>query len=89
MASSVAIAPRACVGDPAFDLIDWAFFGGGDAAALARRAERLAAEAGLDPGSLRRWCACTGVLVATGRIVRGNRPTEHVPGLLELAEADL
>ena len=85
----VAIDPRACVGDPAFDLIDWVFRGGGDEAALARRAERLADGAGLDPESLRRWCGCTAVLDAVSRLVRGDRSTEAVPSLLALAEAEL
>lgn len=85
----VAIDPRACVGDPAFDLIDWVFFGGGDAGVLVSRAERLAAEAGVDPESLRRWCACTAVLLAISKLVRGNRSVGHVPALLELAEAEI
>ena len=85
----VAIDPRACVGDPAFDLIDWVFRGGGDEAALARRAERLAAEAVVDPASLRRWCACTAVLDAISRLVRGDRSGEAVPSLLALADAEL
>ena len=85
----MSIDPRARVGDPAFDLIDWVFWGGGDEAALARRAERLAAEAGVDPGSLRRWCGCMAVLDATSRLVRGDRSTEAVPSLLALADAEL
>ena len=84
----VAIDPRACVGDPAFDLIDWVFRGGGDKAALVRRAERLADGAGLDPESLRRWCGCTAVLDAVSRLVRGDRSTEAVPSPLALADAE-
>lgn len=85
----VAIDPRACVGDPAFDLIDWVFWGGGDELMMAGRAERLAAEAGVDPRSLRRWCGCTAVLDAISRLVRGDRSTEAVPSLLALADAEL
>jgi streptomycin 6-kinase len=45
----VAIDPRPCVGDPAFDVIDWVFHGDADAATWA-------AATGCDAGRLARWC---------------------------------
>ena len=79
----VAIDPRACVGDPAFDLIDWALTAswaeGGDESALIHRARWLAGEAGADPDSLIRWCRCTAVLVAIARLSRGDAPASIRP----------
>lgn len=79
----VAVDPRACVGDPAFDLIDWVFAEisaeGGDESALMHRAGRLAGEAGADPGSLIRWCRCTAVLVSIARLPRGDDPVSIRP----------
>ncbi len=80
----VAIDPRPCIGDPAFDLIDWVFFGRGDVSTLVRRAERLAGEAVVDTGSLVGWCQCTAVLVAIARLLRGEN-SEDVHPLLEFA----
>ena len=82
----VAIDPRACVGDPAFDLIDWVFRGGDDDdGGLARRAGWLAEEAGVDAESLRRWCGCTAVLEAIRRLVREGDSPDAVHPLLAFA----
>lgn len=81
----VAVDPRACAGDPAFDLIDWVLVEGLEARQWPGRAERLAAGAGVDPDALWRWCGCTAVLIAIGRIHRGNGSTDYVESLLALA----
>lgn len=83
----VAIDPRACVGDPAVDLIDWVFVGG--ETMLASRAEWLAEEAGVDPSSLRRWCGCTAVLEATRLLTTGDGSAEAVRSLLAFAENEV
>ncbi len=82
----VAIDPRACVGDPAFDLIDWVFAEGGGGSTLARRAGWLAEEAGIDPDSLIDWCRCTAVLVSIARLSRGGNAGD-VRSLLEFASS--
>lgn len=81
----VAIDPRARVGDPAFDLIDWVFCGGGDEGELARRAGWLAEEADVDSDSLWRWCGCIAVLEAIRRLVREGDSADDVHPLLALA----
>lgn len=80
----VAVDPRACVGDPAFDLIDWVFAEGGDESTLTRRAGWLAGEACVDPDSLIHWCRCTAVLVSIARLSRGD-DSAIIPPLLEFA----
>ena len=81
----VAIDPRACVGDPAFDLIDWVLVGGGDERTAMPRAEKLADLTGVDPAKLWRWCESTAVLIAISRLVWLNRPTDATHSLLALA----
>ena len=49
----VAIDPRPCVGDPAFDVVDWVFCGTDDPRECARRCHGFAA----DPQRVRLWCA--------------------------------
>ena len=80
----VAIDPRACIGDPAFDLIDWVLAGENDANAIARRAGWLSRKVGVDPNSLLQWSECTAVLVAIGKLFRGY-DTGGVQPLLKLA----
>jgi streptomycin 6-kinase len=49
----VAIDPRPCVGDRAFDVVDWVFCGTDDPHEWDRRCHGFAA----DPERVRRWCA--------------------------------
>lgn len=81
----VAIDPRAYVGDPAFDLIDWVLVEGGDERTAMPRAERLADLTGVDPAKLWRWCEITAVLVAISKFVQRDSPTEATRSLLTLA----
>lgn len=82
----VAIDPRACVGDPAFDLIDWVLVDGGDEHTATPRAEWLANQVGVDPARLWRWCESTAVLVAISKLIRSAEPTESTRSLLDLAQ---
>ena len=82
---TVAIDPRACVGDPAFDLIDWVLVEGGDERTAMPRAERLADLTGVDPAKSWRWCESTAVLVAISKFVQRDSPTEATRSLLTLA----
>ncbi len=82
----VAIDPRACVGDPAFDLIDWVLVDGGDERTAMPRAERLADRVGVNPAKLWRWCESTAVLVAIAQLARRAEPNlESTRSLLNLA----
>lgn len=79
----VAIDPRACVGDPAFDLVDWVLVPG--VSRPDHRVEVLSREAGVDREALRRWCGCTAVLVAAVRLVQNGGPSADTCALLALA----
>ena len=81
----VAIDPRACVGDPAFDLIDWVLAEVSDSRTLMRRAEWLALEANAKPENLWRWCCCTAVLIAVVRLLRERRLDDYIRWLLAFA----
>jgi streptomycin 6-kinase len=73
----VAIDPRPCVGDPAFDGVDWVFHRA-DADEWAPRARALAAAIGCDPDRLWRWCVAFAPMIAG----QGGR---DVAALLSLA----
>lgn len=51
----VAIDPRACVGDPCFDVVDFVLDAAGREG-VAERAKRVAEAADLDPDRLHEWC---------------------------------
>lgn len=82
---AVAIDPRPCVGDPAFDAVDWAFLpmaAGGDLeTGLAGLRARMPA---LDVDRLRWWCHALAVLLAVAPL-RRHGPTAHTDALLELS----
>jgi streptomycin 6-kinase len=59
----VAIDPRPCVGDPAFDLVDWVLEG---EMAPPEQAQRIAAATGLDAQRLLAWARATAVLSGLG-----------------------
>jgi streptomycin 6-kinase len=52
----VAIDPRPCVGDAAFDAVDWPFHGTDDPRTWKPRSRELAHALGLDPERLWAWC---------------------------------
>lgn len=70
----VAIDPRPCLGDPAFDAVDWALADGGDEPEVRQRIERLAARVtGLDPDRVWAWCRAMAVVIAAiALIARGD-----------------
>jgi streptomycin 6-kinase len=80
----VAIDPRPCAGDPAFDAVDWVFQGEPDPSRWRPRAGELAAAAGCDGERLWRWCRAFGPMLAAARLLRGARP-EDVAALLALS----
>ncbi|MDT8912799.1 aminoglycoside phosphotransferase family protein [Amycolatopsis sp. PS_44_ISF1] len=77
----VAIDPRPCLGDPAFDAVDWALL---PMAAGGSLEDGVAALPDLDPGRLRAWCAALAPLVALAPL-RAGPPTPFTEALLEMA----
>ncbi|MFE7189425.1 aminoglycoside phosphotransferase family protein [Kitasatospora sp. NPDC057541] len=70
----VAIDPRACLGDPDFDLVDWALDGVTDPAALSARIGALTALVpGADADRVLAWCRATAVVAAAPRLTAGRR----------------
>ncbi len=73
-AGPVAIDPRACLGDPDFDLVDWALDGVTDPAALSTRIAALAhLVPGADADRIHAWCRAAAVLIAAPRLTAGRR----------------
>ncbi|WP_158288199.1 aminoglycoside phosphotransferase family protein [Streptomyces sp. ICBB 8177] len=84
-AGLVAIDPRPCVGDPDFDVVDWALAGATSETAVDDRIRRLAdLVPGLDEARVRGWCRATAVIIAGPRAARGARDP-HTRLLLDLA----
>lgn len=81
----VAIDPRPCVGDPAFDAVDWAFL---PVSQGQRLDDSIAALGGvlpeLDTDRLRGWCEALAVIVALSPLRRGG-PTPYTDMLLRMA----
>lgn len=80
----VAVDPRACVGDPAFDLVDWVLADGGDKGTLRRRARWLARAAGVDLTSLWRWCSCMAVLAVVNQLDSPGRRESTAPDAIRV-----
>ena len=59
----MAIDPRPCVGDPCFDVVDYALAGAGREGVTNRAAE-VADAADLDPGRLHEWCRALAPMIA-------------------------
>ena len=81
----VAIDPRACVGDPCFDAMDYALDGAGRDG-VASRCAALASAAHLDPGRLHEWCRAVAPIIAIGRAGQTGQEAA-VAELLTLARA--
>jgi streptomycin 6-kinase len=66
----VAIDPRPCVGDAAFDAIDWVFWGV-DPPDWKRHGRELARALGVDHQRLSAWCAALAPMLAAAQASRG------------------
>jgi streptomycin 6-kinase len=64
----VAIDPRGCAGDPAFDAVDFALWDAADR----RGVEARIAELAIHGERLLSWCAALAPLIAGARIARGD-----------------
>jgi streptomycin 6-kinase len=79
----VAIDPRACVGDPCFDAVDYALDGAGRDG-VGHRCAALAPAVGLDPGRLYAGCCAIAPIIAISRIGSAGQQ-QAVDELLTLA----
>jgi streptomycin 6-kinase len=79
----VAIDPRACVGDPCFDAVDYLLDGAGRDGVAARCAA-LASASGLDEGRLYAWCRAVAAVVAIAYVTRPDTE-QAVAEMLALA----
>jgi streptomycin 6-kinase len=69
----VAIDPRPCLGDPAFDAVDWVLAGGGGEPAVQQRIDWLAGRVdGLDPGRVWGWCQAMAVVLGVILLIGGD-----------------
>jgi streptomycin 6-kinase len=74
----IAIDPRACIGDPAFDAVDWVFWNA-DAELWHVQARELASALDVDPARLWSWCSAFATILAAGKIARGGTPEDAAP----------
>ncbi len=77
-AGLVAIDPRPCIGDAAFDVVDWVLWTAGDP----RDWEAAARELGVDPARVWSWFVAFAALLASSDAARGGR---RVDALLRVA----
>jgi streptomycin 6-kinase len=72
----VAIDPWPCLGDPAFDAVDWVLADGGGERAVQQRIDWLAGRVeGLDPDLAWAWCQAMAVVLAVTMLAaRGDDP---------------
>lgn len=80
----VAIDPRPCVGDAAFDVVDWVFWAVDDPGAWEPRSRALALALGLDRERLWAWRAALAATLAAAEAARGAG-AERVAALLALS----
>jgi streptomycin 6-kinase len=66
----VAIDPRPCVGDAAFDAVDWVFWAEDDPRLWKPRSRELAAALAVDPDRLWAWCGALAAVFAAAEIAR-------------------
>jgi hypothetical protein len=80
----VAIDPRACVGDPAFDAVDWVLWATDDPRLWKQRSRELASALRADADGLWAWCAACAAILAASEVARGG-PSRRVQALLAVA----
>lgn len=76
--------PRPCVGDPAFDLIDWILWRTDVPDEWRLRTNALAELVGIDAERAWAWCSAFGALLAALEVARSGTP-ERVAALLDIA----
>lgn len=81
----VAIDPRACVGDPAFDAVDLILWGAARVGEVERRIAELATATDDDPDRLRGWCSALAAMAAASLARRAG--DEHPPAIEQRIDA--
>jgi streptomycin 6-kinase len=76
----VAIDPRPCVGEPAFDVVDWVFWNT-DASRWESRSRDLASALSVEHPRVWAWCSAFAALLAAGRAARGAAEIEPLLAL--------
>jgi streptomycin 6-kinase len=76
----VAIDPRACVGEPAFDVVDWVFWNT-RAPDWESRSRDLATALGIERARVWAWCSAFAAMVAAGAAARGASEVEALLAL--------
>jgi streptomycin 6-kinase len=83
----VVIDPRPCLGDPAFDAVDWVLANAGSEQAVRHRINRLSSRVdGLDPDRAWAWCQATAVVIAVTLLI-GRRPDQAAEKMLAIARS--
>jgi streptomycin 6-kinase len=80
----IAIDPRACVGDPAFDAVDWVLWATDDPRLWKSRSRELAGALRADADGLWAWCAACAAILAASEVARDG-PSGRVQALLAVA----
>ncbi|KUP96921.1 aminoglycoside phosphotransferase family protein [Thermobifida cellulosilytica] len=83
----VAIDPRGCLGDPAYDAIDWAVWKAESLDEIQERCLVLAAGIGVPSQRLFRWCVAFAPIFATALANRGRADTQAFKVAMELSAA--
>jgi streptomycin 6-kinase len=79
----VAIDPRPCFGEPAFDVVDWVYWNA-EAVDWKARSHQLAFALGIEQDRVWAWCVAFAGMLAANQTMRGRTPEEIEP-LLRLA----
>jgi streptomycin 6-kinase len=80
----VAIDPRPCVGDPAFDLVDWVIWPHDHPSNWRPRVRTLAAALGLDADRIWEWCRTFAAMLAATTNSRDGSP-DRIAAFLSMA----
>ena len=80
----VAIDPRPCFGDPAWDAIDFVFWPRGTPIEWLERNDRLAQSLGCDRDRLLDWCRSVAPVIAVGKLA-GGAAADEVAQLLQFS----
>ena len=78
------IDPRACIGDAAFDAVDWVYWPTEDPAVWPDRCTQLSEEMGVDPERIWQWCRVFAPMVAGSAAVR-RHPESRVSAYASIA----
>jgi streptomycin 6-kinase len=76
----VAIDPRPCVGEPAFDVVDWVFWNT-EARDWESRSRDLASALHIEYARIWAWCSAFAAMLAAGRVSRGASAVEALLAL--------